>query len=101
MVKKTIAQIRKELEERRKASELRFIPQEGTTTRVYVFPGDPEEVPEGEYTFYMFRVKVDDKEKSWRIFDNNVLDLDDALKSHPDRIVTVSRAKGTKKIIIT
>lgn len=101
MAKKTIQEIRTEVANRQAQNEKKFIPTEGSESDVYIFPEDPDVMPEGEYTFYAFRVRQNDKEKTWRLFDNQVVELDDALKKHKDRIVHVTRPKGSKKIIIT
>lgn len=101
MAKMSIQEIRQHVANKQAQNEKKFIPMEGTESDVYIFPDDPDVIPEGEYTFYAFRVRHQDKEKTWRLFDNQVVDLDDALKRHKDRIVHVARAKGSKKIIIT
>lgn len=101
MTTKTMQEIRQEVEQRKASNDKKFIPMEGTENDIYVFPDDPVVVPEGEYTFYQFRVRHMDKEKTMRLFDNQAVEMDDALKKHKDRNIHVSRGKGSKKIVFS
>lgn len=108
MVKVSLAELdrryaeeQKQREVRVKQNETKFIPMEGESYDVFVFPDDPDEVQENQWTFYQFRVKHGEKEKYWKLFLNQVMDLKNALKNHPNRMVHVVRGKGSKKIVIS
>lgn len=94
-------QILEKHEAQRKASEGKFIPFEGEEYDVTVKREDPVEIPEGEYTFYQYRVIHNGKEKMWRLFLNQAADLETILAKRPERNVHVQRPRGSKKLNIT
>lgn len=94
-------ELRKKYEDQRKNNEGKFIPMEGTENDIYVHEDAAVEIQDGEYIFYQFKVTHDGKEKTFRLFLNQAVEMGDALAKHKDRKIHVSRGKQSKKIVFS
>lgn len=94
-----------EAENDKKRTENLFIPQEGKGSQeIYVYPDEIKKADEktraGTFTFYHIKVKQGEKDKIWKVFLSDVGEIGKALKKHPNRVISVERVSGSKKLII-
>lgn len=86
-------EILKNGEQQAEVNATKFIPQAGKSYKVEIIGNKAKRVRWSKgtdnYEGLSFDVKVEGKEKTWRVFDNEAPKIVKAVQKHPNRIITV------------
>lgn len=97
MVEETFEQTLKNADAKAEINSTKFIPQPGKTYKVEIVGNTSETTnwSKGGETWEgrIFKVKIEGKEKTWRVFENQAKFIVKANMKHPNHIITVEASE--------